>query len=491
MTVIRFGRSRRRASPLVAWLLGSCLAAPVWGQSNGNGEGNHSAASRGPGSEVLRLGACTRYASTDWPRQPQERRVLLQRMELAREHCMDHAGFLAMLGGNWLEEGNAAQALLWLERALMLDPGHLGARADHALALAALGESAALSELQTEWATRTDVPPLLWDRLQRAAGVSPNVGPSPRKGLDEPGAKWALAREVSIAIGRESNLDRSPRLSELTITFPDGPVSLPLDQPLKPRPGSAASLEASWQAATALSSGAVAQIGIQGSARSAPGNADTDWQHVQLAVNGAQRWGSWRGELQASFASISGRLSDPYQLGRIGLLFANNALGCSHRVSLDAEFRRQPSNTLADSSTAGLMVNSLCSLPSLAGWAAGAAVRGALDEPRNADRAGGRQRQWSLGLRLTGPVGRLGRLEAGLRVMRSQDAKVYNPLLGIAVKRWLKPVQFTLEYSQPYSAMGMAPAEWTVQLHTVSQTSNLAVFQYNSVALFSGLRWRW
>jgi hypothetical protein len=45
-------------------------------------------------------------------------------------------------------------------------PALEAAQADHALALAALGEPVALQELLGQWAGRSDVPPALWRRLQ-------------------------------------------------------------------------------------------------------------------------------------------------------------------------------------------------------------------------------------------------------------------------------------------------------------------------------------
>src|SRR5690606_22160978 len=125
---------------------------------------------------TARLGACDAVAATPWPLTLAGRQVLLRRLEAMRERCMDRPAFLAMLGGAWLEDGDPAQALVWLERALLLDPDSLPARADHALALAALGEPAALRELALEWQRRPDMPALLRARIEAGLdGVVPGV----------------------------------------------------------------------------------------------------------------------------------------------------------------------------------------------------------------------------------------------------------------------------------------------------------------------------
>ena len=108
---------------------------------------------------------CGDLSQAAWPTGASARRARLQRLDLVRQLCASHGPFLAALGALWLEEGEPNQALLWLERALLLDPGNLGAQADHALALAALGEPAALAELAKAWAGRTDVPAALRDKF--------------------------------------------------------------------------------------------------------------------------------------------------------------------------------------------------------------------------------------------------------------------------------------------------------------------------------------
>jgi hypothetical protein len=141
--------------------------------------------------------------------------------------------------------GDAKQALRWLERALMLDASLEAAQADHSLALAALGEPVALQELLAAWAGRSDVPPALWRRLnltaQRQESEANGVAAMARK-LLVPSNGWQQLAELQLLAGHETNLGQSPSLEELRITPPDGPVNLPLAEPLRAVSGNAASL---------------------------------------------------------------------------------------------------------------------------------------------------------------------------------------------------------------------------------------------------------
>lgn len=440
-----------------------------------------------PSTEVRRVALCGSAAAAALPRTAAERRVLLQRLEALRERCLDHPGFLAALGGSWLEEGNAVQALLWLERALMLDSGQLGAQADHALALNALGERQALDDLMRDWRFRTDIPTPLIERLVAAATRSTEGATTARAGSGN--GRWAESREVMVLYGYESNLDRSPRLSELTITTIDGPIDVKVDQ--KPKPGAAFATEGSWQTAYSPAPGSLLQAGLQAAARAAPANTATDWHHVQLAGSVSQRWSRVRLEVQASVTSIGGQLNEPYRLARWGLSLQSNGLGCTHRLSLDFERRRQSETALANSRSEGGLWSTMCPLSFAGGWNIGAVARVSTDRPDDATRPGGIQRQWSAGLRAFGPAGALSQVEVGIRFTRAEESNAYNQVFFGDTKRRLEPVQLNFEYSHPAALFGWSDFDVVVQLLAARQSSNLDLFRYTAFTAFTGMRWRW
>lgn len=438
--------------------------------------------------------ACATLAASPWPRTASDRRVLLQRLELARPACITHAAFLAALGALWLEENEPAQALLWLERALLLDPDLLGAQADHALALAALGDASARDALALRWQQRVDVPPALRERLAMRPLARPGQTQKDPE-VDHPGPRWLFYREVSLVAGHETNLDHSPRLSELTLTPPNSePQTLPLLEPVVPRRGGALLGDLSIQLAHSPSAGLVLQTGLLVSARHSPDERETDWHHVQIAAAASQRWGLWRSQLQITATDVGGASNDRYRLYRGGLSLEREALGCGHRLSVEAESRKHRDTPRADGRTTGLLWNSLCPLVGASNWTWGIAARMSRDVPPDPERAGGEQRQHSLGLRASGPLIASLRLDVGLRLIRLVDDEGYSPLLENNARRRIDQAQLSIELSRPLSVFGGSSgngSDWVLQLQRTRQSSNLVIFRYEGASVFTGFRTRW
>lgn len=436
---------------------------------------------------------CTALALSPWPRTAPARRELLHRFEILRPQCLAHAPFLAALGALWLENGEPEQALLWLERALMLSPEHLGAQADHALALAALGDSSAREALVQLWRDRPDVPLALRQRLMPETVVvnSGNGRPKVQMRPDNTVDGWVFYREASWLAGYESNLDHSPKLNELTLTPPnDPPLTLPVEQ--RPRKGAAMVADLSWQLAYSPRTGMIVQSGVQGSARHSPSESGTDWHHLQWASGISQQWGQWRGQLHFSVARVGGELNEAYRLERLGVSVDREAIGCSHRFGLEGEARAHQASREADGRTVGGTWSTQCPWPGSASWGWGLAGRYSLDTPRDPTRVGGSQRHTSLGLRLFGLLGTNGmRLDAGLRSSLLVDSVGYSPLLSNNAIRRLNQTQLSVELAYPLRVSWMTGLEAVGQLQLAKQSSNLTIFRYRGLSAYSGLRWRW
>jgi len=434
--------------------------------------------------------ACTRLALAPWPSHPVTRRAYLQRMDGAKASCMAHPQFLATLGALWLEEGEPSQALIWLERALLLDSGHLGALADHALALAALGQPAARDALALEWRDRADVPTALRERLSPALFSASAPLPAVRLG-GAPNGDWVSYRELSVLGGYESNLDQSPKLAEITLTWLEGPQNTPLPKPLTPRRGAALSTDFSWQLASSPATGRIVRVGVNMGTRVSPAESDTNWRHVQLAASVSQLWMGWRGQLDLGGAWVAGALNEPYRILRTGISLERAALGCGFRVSLDGEGRTQSRTTILDGRAVAISASSQCALWGKRHWTWGLALRTAMDRPVNEGRAGGAQHFSSAGLRLQGALPAQARLDAGVRISRVRDREGYSPLLDNNARRKLSQSQFSLELSKPLELTNWTGLEAVVQLSAVHQNSNLSLFRFDSVSLYGGLRWAW
>ena len=178
-------------------------------------------------------------------------------------------------------------------------------------------------------------------------------------------------REIQLLAGYEDNLAQSPRLSELTITPPDGPVTLPLERPLEPRAGGAALLDMTWQGAISPSATRTYLVGVQASARHAPGDSDTDWHSVRLGLGAYQTTGEWRWQLQGRAQYAGGALTEDSRMWRLGLGAEGPAGDCSQRWYLEAEDRRYREFPINDAQVAGVAASLLCAVPSLRTWTLG------------------------------------------------------------------------------------------------------------------------
>ena len=441
---------------------------------------------------------CAALAATPWPRSAQAQAALLRLMEVAADACNNDAVFLAALGGAWLEVGDAKQALLRLERALLLNPELLSAQADHALALAALGEPAAREELVRAWQDRTDVPPVLWKRLNDPAPRLARGATQPGTGqADAPAAGWVQLREIQLLAGYEDNLAQSPRLSELTITPPDGPITLPLERPLEPRAGGAALLDMTWQGAISPSATRTYLVGVQASARHAPGESDTDWHSVRLGLGAYQTTGEWRWQLQGRAQVAGGALTEDSRMWRLGLGAEGPAGDCSQRWYLEAEDRRYREFPINDAQVAGFAASLLCAVPSLRTWTLGVSLAWGRDRARSEQRPGGDQKKSGVGVRALANLGRNGRsgnpwfLDAQWRYSHSEDQEGYSPLLENNVRRSTKNQQLMLELTGPWFELAADSASSVIQVLVSREKSNLAVFSFDAASIYGGLRYKW
>jgi len=433
---------------------------------------------------VVIVNPCKALPSSPWPATPIARRELLQRMDLARPGCMGDAPFLAALGALWLDEGEHEQALVWLERALMLEPELPGAQVDHALALAALGEPTAAIALAQAWQIRTDVPPEVRHRLQQVVQAAAR---GPRAPVDE--QRWFRQREINLVAGYETNLDNSPRLVELTLTSPEGDISLPVIS--QPRRGTALLADASWQVAYVPQPGQVWRTGLNLGARSSPAQPRTDWHQVQWAGSGAHQWAQWRGQLEVALAQVGGPLNEPYRVLHLGASVDRQAWGCKWRLGTDAESRVQSQTTSANARIYSVSASSQCLVPAAPSFTWTAVLQAGLDQAVSDERPGGDQRLLQLRLRVNGTLGQDTKLDAGIRLGQSLDSTGYSSLLGNNARRRVLQPQMSVELARPLHLAWWRGAEALAQFHANRAQSNLPLFSHNGASLYMGMRWAW
>lgn len=434
--------------------------------------------------------ACSALIPDPWPATLIERRLHLRRLEAARQQCISSAPFLAALGALLLEEGNAEEARIWLERALMLEPDNDGTLADHALALAALGEPTAVRELARAWRGRSDVPAALRQRITAVVDPGGELRlPAAPLGLAPAGDRMATRGDASVLIGYDNNLAVSPRLTELQLTPPEGPVVLPVIS--TPRRGAAARIDVSWQAAWELSQRRVLRTGLGASARSAPGNSSTDWHQLTAAAGLTQRWGDWRAVAQVDGAWFGGALTEPYTLARarIGLELATER--CNHSVHLEGDERRQSRTRTADARAAHASLRLQCRPFGTAALQAGVHLRGGVDRPRDPERPGGVQRSESAVLRFEYRPSALSLIDLSIGSTRLTDESGYSTLLDNNAIRTQRQDFISVELSRALDLNWMPGAEAVLQVTRFRQRSNLSLFQHQGANGYLGLRWPW
>ena len=405
-----------------------------------------------------------------------------------RSQCIDNADFLAWLGALVLDDGDAAQALSWLERALLLDPGNLGAQADHALALASLGEPVALQELSRSWRSRSDLPPALRAKLFPVEPRNAYALPRARLGYTlRP--TWGYQGGVSVMAGYEDNLDRSPRLTELSLTTPGGGVVLPVIS--VPRAGAAAQASASLFWAFSPVPAAVLRSGFSGNLRAAPSERSTDWRQVQWTSEAVFTSSDWRTQADASAAWVSGALNEPYRLARGGLSAEVGASACRVRLAVAREQRRQSISTSLDATSAVWLAELHCPLPMARDWSISMSISDGRDRPESADRPGGPQQLQAYAFRWVGPLSAATRIDLNLRYVNARDSTGYSVLLEDNAVRRLALQQRSLELSHQLESYGWPGVTAVLQWQSVKQASNLKLFAYGAVVYYGGLRWLW
>jgi len=425
---------------------------------------------------------CDTLARSPWPAAAAARTVLREEMEASVKQCVESAPFLALLGALWLEAGEPRQALLWLERALLLDPYALGAKADHALALAALGEPAARDALLDEWRRRADVPPALMRRLR---------GRPPGDAGDPAGpARWLRRGELNLRAGADSNLDRSPTLDSITLTPPDGPIEVPIAVPLRPRRGEAVQLDIGWRVGRDSGQNSLWQASVAAAARHSPSEPGTDWYYVQGRIEHWHARGPWRAQFYGTLGRSGGPLSEAYTAARIGAAGERDLGGCTYRAAAEAELRRQQDSTYLDGDIGGITAFAQCPLDRRDLWRLAVEVRHSLDVPSRTGRPGGRQQQSGLAAKVTGTVAGMQLEAVGIYVLAS-DAVGYSPLLENNARRWFRQAQVAFEISYSLRDWLDDQSQGFVQWGAHRQRSNLAIFRNEGSSISLGIRWRW
>lgn len=172
--------------------------------------------------------------------------------------CQNNASWLAWAGDRLNRQGRTLEALDYLERALLVEPGLLPAQLGYVLALAANSETSAALALAQSVLESGQLPAgtaqslsqrvRQWRSQEHARAVA-----GPWAASKQPTDRWIVRLSAGSRVGYDSNLLGAPNLESLTLLVSGQPVQLPLDPSYLSQGGSYLRLEAQAEASRLIS----------------------------------------------------------------------------------------------------------------------------------------------------------------------------------------------------------------------------------------------
>lgn len=411
------------------------------------------------------------------PETRNQRLLEIERLNKLTEGCLSRADYFAYWGALLVSLGRGAEAIEVLERALLLAPHSPGVQFDYAQALAQGGDPESASALLLMLLDRSDLHPDFRSLLQTQS-------------LELVKPRWVFGFQYSSLLGHETNLNSAPSSQSVTFTLSTGDVVLELDPAVQPIRGGAWLNSFATMGMVELGRGQ--RIYVLGDLRSRQSGMGTDYLQADGSV-------IWRGT-PFSTRSTHGFQPD-LRLGLSHLRFESGTLfrswrgeaslekagessfsSCRLRSGLAWEDRQFPNSSNNDGLYNGLLLTLHCGVGE---ETISLRMNIGRDRPKGDSRAGGSQTRSELGLGWTKDFGRF---EAQLTGAYSQslDSEPYSPLLANGATRRLDRYLGRLELRFPVNSTW----QWLATLEQSRQSSNIALFEIQTRAVYSGFRAR-
>lgn len=420
---------------------------------------------------VLLLALAPRLAPAACPAGPADPPLSLpaelERLAALATRCADDPSFLAWYGALLLEAGRAQTAAELLERALLLDPAHQGARLDYARALRALGETAAARALLAQVGARPDLPPA-------AARVLHDLLAMPEA------AAWRTRTQFTLRSGYDDNLNRATEARSLVLTLPGGWLDLPLAADSRARAGSFAAAELDHTAEAPL--GHASELRLYGrlSARYARDRNDDTAADLLVYLGRRQPARTHHFGLGGGLQQWQGR---PLQRSlRLSWRAQPNDSPCGLTPGTDLEARHHPTRAALDYTLLMASAAWACAgdRPWTLQWSVGRELAG--DE-----RPGGGAWRATVRGELRLPLAGGRRVALAVQLAHRRDDASYSPWLEGGARLRLSAFNLRLDAAQPLAA------GWQVvfTLEYDRQAANLALFDHHRRAISIGLVRLW
>lgn len=403
--------------------------------------------------------------------------ILDGQLDALASSCLRSATFYAWHGAVLLAKHKTTAAIEALERALLLDPDLPGAQLDYIDALLAIGDTASARGWIEQFAQRPDLPSQLRPLLeQKLTVINPQL--------------WRTRWTVTTSLGVDTNLNNAPSVSEVTLTFPRGPVTLALLESSRPQNGTAALNIVQWQGLKPQGE----QLWLLQAELRARHTAESATRHRQadIAVNWLQahqapnQWIARAGLTRIDFGGQqllqSSRASLMHQ--RTALHASFPSLACRPSAGFELEYRRYPASSELNGRYAGLVGAINCS----GSASLSVQLRLGSDRADGASRPGGDYRRAELRTIWEAHYG-LFKLSADYGYTRQLDSSGYSTLLNSSLPRQASRHSLRAEIAHQLPPSWLSGAEGFVSAEINQQTSNLSVFESSQKAIYAGLRW--
>jgi len=160
---------------------------------------------------------CPKYAQIQGIELDRALSIVASRMK----NCSDDAIALGLYGGLLLRNGFIQDAVIFLEKSLLLDPEQKGVQADFALALSSVGDDRSAATIAGQLLTE-DVPPTVDALLRDLTRID----------------RWDTRLVLEGRVGASDNIEYVPNLSAIELTFgEDGVSNIPLAEKSVPKSG--------------------------------------------------------------------------------------------------------------------------------------------------------------------------------------------------------------------------------------------------------------
>lgn len=416
-----------------------------------------------------------------------------------QDSCLKLAAYHRLIGRIYTQLGQLSQAIESTERALLHEPDHPETMIDYALLLARSGDTIAAQALFNQVFTRPDAPPYanaLYQTLIEAVSNNGQTGELVSmanhdvisKNTSADSSRWMLTQSV----GRSTNLNGATTATEITLTLPQGSITLPIAQSGRVVGGTQIQSQMMWSKAIQHEGDAWVGSAAITHRHTVPVQARTT--QTDFAATWLQNTASPTHYLALAAAQLVDQGGSPRSRGfKLALGHEwRHPLAQDCRITALAEYTltRQPASATENGRYKGISLGQVCQHNFGVLW------RGGQDTPQHEARPGGVQykSEWVI-------QGRANWAHARQTLTYThttqRDASGYSPLLSLGAARRLTRHALQMEWTQPLTPgkglvgykTAWSPSHWFVAFDGSVQRSNLALFSTRSATVSIGLKW--